>query len=272
MDEVYKPDGSVWWRVGWHAKCTHNLSDSHKEVANRLLVVQEISRNNKGHVALRFNGSKYWYWEGFFVQVAKQFKPGDKVKYVGANYNNAYAAFVGKTLTVLSINPSLSDNLSLVINFVEFQENEWMNGNNFEKIVVPDFKEVLFKACNDGHLDEWKDLYLEISNHRAAKLGLTHTKQDILSVLRILEKYHVKGRIWFHTELKEELNVSIDGREIMEELSNSASSTLPIAALEEIANVFDVVAYVGAMKYSIGFDLAVYETQTTAMQSVQEAK
>lgn len=274
MKTFYNADGTVHWQVGWLAKLakpSYDTHDAHKPLKDKILEIEDMVRTNQGHVALKFKDLSYWYWEGFFMKVAKQFKPGEKVKYVGANHSGAYDQIVNRTLTVLSINTDLSNEVSQVVNFVELAENEWMIADNFEKQDTPNLKEVLFDACNNDVITEGRDLYLDVSNHRATKMGLVHTKQDILSVLRILERYHVKARINFHTELKECLSITVDAGDIMEELSNRDSTTLPIAALEEICNTFDVLAYVGSTQYAVGFDLDIYETKEFPVPSVQKA-
>lgn len=271
MTEIRNFQGEVTAKVGWTVKCVHSHLDALKHFKDKFVVVDEIQIGNKGNVIFRFKGEQGWHWSGFFMKVNTKFKPGDRVRFIGKNKDSHYASLAQRVLTVKVIHPELTDNVAQMISFHELKDFEYYNATNFETVEMPNFKEILLEACNLDMLNDYKSLYLDIKSGRAEQIGLQHTKQDLLQILRILERHHVRGRVLFDSDMKADLSLTIDADDIMEELSNNTPKTLPITALKELCNIFDVTAWIDRTKYLLGYNLDVYETEDVPMSTVQKA-
>lgn len=200
----------------------------------------------------------------------KLIKAGDRVTYIGT----LHAHLMNKVLVVKEANLYSGFNC-LSFDGDGYLGSQFYTATHFEPAnEYPDFKELLIQFCSDGVIDTNKNLYLDIISERSRQLNSNYNKQDILAVLRVLEKYHVKATVAFDSAYDDNISVTLYAEDIMEELSNNAAATLPIEALSELCNTFEVCASITnhGVYYVLGFDRVVYETKEFAVSSVQATK
>ena len=188
-----------------------------------------------------------------------EFKVGDKVKYDGLTYVD----LLGKDLVVKYIR----DYSGIKVIAVE-DDNRFYDPSFF--VLVEDepmevtIRELLFDHCNAGIIDDGGAIFVDIVNDRIQKtLKTNYTKQDLLHVLRTLEKYHVKATIGFNSTLDDSLSITIYAEDILEELGNNTPETLPVAAIVDLCCRYSICLSIKDYNsyYVLGHNGMVYDTK-----------
>lgn len=263
---IYNYDGSVRMEVGWIVKLNPQAErlQIQERFLNKELEVSDIWESQTG-TAISFKGYTGRYYIGWFMRAARKFKVGDRVQYLGTKD----IELLGKALKVKGVQMYGNDTHQFLI--FEGSTRQY-TAESFKLQEFPNFKETLFDFCTNDVIKEDTKIYFDIRNPDAKKLGLSYTKNDLLTVLRILEKNHVKAEVSFDSDLSDCIVITLKGEELMDELGNNEPKTLPVTALEALCNAFEVYAFVEdhAQYYVLGFDCVIYETKD-AVSPVQAA-
>lgn len=181
---------------------------------------------------------------------------GDKVVYEGSNYEH----LLGKNLEVKYVR----DYSGIKVIAVE-DDNRYYDPTFFRLADdLLDFSAVLLDHCNSAVLDNGGAVFIDILNERSKKeLKKNYTKQDILHVLRVLEKYNVKATLAFNSSLDDNLSITIYAEDILEELGSNTPETFPTNAIIDLCCRYSVCASIKDFNtyYILGHDGVVYDTR-----------
>ena len=208
--------------------------------ALRMFVLEVEETKKDGSLdLLKFKGLEEAFWAGWFrkFDVGPKFRLGDKVRYKSTLHSH----LIGKTLTVAAVLHFNSKDF-----LIRFQDVPNMYAqDNFEKsddAYYPHIREVLTDLCNKDIVTQGVGVHFHVINNRAKEVS--YTRNDLMTVLRALEEFHVPAEINFRSTMDDALTFTIDGESIMEELGSNAPKTLPIEAVLKLCDILDITMQV----------------------------
>jgi hypothetical protein len=239
------------------------LTDRVNEVftIEKIIIFQEIP-------CVHLVGIEGEFWGGLFYtpNVKPKFKVGDIIKYQGF----AHTHLINKDLVVEKVKDyGLGNDYILKLKDVPSHYSELHFIKAQKKHTKPHFREILSQLCNADKLTENSILSINIVNQQIDQAS--YNKNDLMTVVRTLEQYHVSADIKFNSGMMDAITVDITGEDIMEELGSNAPKTLPVTAIVELTNKLELTATLddNPFIYTLVYGGAVYSIQELCVPPMQ---
>lgn len=248
-------------KVGDYVKCRDELAyPSLTKFREKVLQVSEVNVENQSHM-IRIYGCTEKFWAGWFKKFNSEplFKVGDKVKYVGQMHGH----LTDKVLTVKELRHFGLDNaFVLLFNEAPHMYSQELFQLALPKVQFPYIREVLIEMCNKDIVNDGMSVHVHIVNSKL-KDQTNYNKNDIMTVLRALEEFHVEADLIIKSTMNDALTVVLSGESIMEELGSNAPKTLPVDAIVYLCDRLDLTMTLDNHDhiYVLGYGGVIYESK-----------